>query len=77
MKLPRAFLIALASIVMAVIRLPADSFQPTNRVATAPVVYVPDMMHTGEPLPAGILMWDHLMQAVDSHGRPSQLTFHF
>jgi mono/diheme cytochrome c family protein len=35
-------------------------------VATTPAVYVPDMTHAGEPLPAGILAWDYLLQSVDA-----------
>ena len=46
-------------------------------VATTPAVYVPDMSHTGEPLPDGVLAWDHLMQAVDASADQTEAHFTF
>ncbi|HEY4414877.1 MAG TPA: DUF1573 domain-containing protein [Verrucomicrobiae bacterium] len=37
----------------------------TSAVASAPV-YVPDITHSGEPLPDGVIGWDALMKAVDA-----------
>ena len=44
-------------------------------VAVTPAVYVPDMTHAGEPLPAGVLAWDNLMQSVEAAA--DQVEAHF
>lgn len=77
MKLPHAFHIALAGVLFAAARLLADDIQPANGIATTPAVYVPDMTHAGEPIPAGVLAWDNLLQAVDAAADQAEAHFTF
>ena len=48
-------------------------------VATSPAVYLPDMTHAGEPMPAGVLAWDYLLQSVDAAADQAEahFVFHF
>lgn len=46
-------------------------------VAITSPVYKPDMTHAGEPLPAGILAWDYLMQTVDAAADQAEARFTF
>ena len=50
---------------------------PPPQVATTPAVYVPDMTHAGEPLPAGVLAWDNLLKAVDAAADQPEAHFTF
>ena len=49
----------------------------TTPIATTPAVYVPDMTHAGEPLRAGVLVWDNLMESVDAAADQAQAHFTF
>lgn len=77
MKLSHAFRIALAGVFFSAARLLADDVQPTNGIATTPAVYVPDMTHAGEPLRAGILVWDNLLESVDAAAGQAEAHFTF
>ncbi|MDD5141393.1 MAG: DUF1573 domain-containing protein [Verrucomicrobiales bacterium] len=77
MKLSHAFFVALAGISLVAARLLAGDVPPASGVATSPAVYVPDMTHTGEPLPAGVLAWDDLMKAVEAAADQAQAHFTF
>jgi len=77
MKLPQAFLIALVSVALVAVRALAGDVQPAAGVATTPAVYVPDMTHAGEPLPAGVLSWDNLMQSADAAADQAEAHFKF
>jgi Protein of unknown function (DUF1573)/Cytochrome C oxidase, cbb3-type, subunit III len=53
---------------------------PTNvapSVATTAPVYVPDMSHSGEPLPDGILAWDNLTKSTDAAASQAEAHFTF
>ena len=45
--------------------------------ATTPAVYVPDMSHTGEPLPEGILIWDSLLKSTEAAADQAEAHFDF
>jgi len=56
--------------------------QPTNvppppPAVITPAVYVPDMTHTGEPLPSGILAWDQLLKSLDAAADQAAAQFDF
>jgi cytochrome c553 len=46
-------------------------------VATTPPVYVPDLSHSNDPLPDGVLAWDELTKAVDAAADQDQAHFTF
>ena len=50
---------------------------PPPPVASTPAVYVPDMTHAGQPLPAGMLAWDYLMQSADAAANQAEAHFTF
>ena len=60
--------------------LPQPVQPPTNvvpSVATTAPVYVPDMSHSGEPLPDGILAWDNLTKSTDAAADQAEAHFTF
>ncbi len=60
--------------------LPQPVQPPTNvapSVTTTPPVYVPDMSHSGEPLPDGILAWDNLTKSTDAAANQAEAHFTF
>jgi mono/diheme cytochrome c family protein len=50
---------------------------PAPPVAATTAVYVPDMTHAGEPLPAGVLAWNSLLQSVDAAADQAEAHFTF
>lgn len=54
----------------------ASEVPPTNMIAT-PAVYMPDMTHVGEALPAGILTWDNLLQSSEAAADQEESHFIF
>ncbi len=46
-------------------------------IVTTPAVYVPDMSHTGEPLPDGVFGWDSLVKSVDAAADQAKAEFVF
>ena len=54
-----------------------DDAASTNGVATSPPVYVPDMTHSGDPLPDGVLAWNSLMQTTNAAADKEQAHFVF
>ena len=53
------------------------TINPPPPVATTPAVYVPDMTHVAEPLPAGVLAWDYMLQTVDAAADQAEAHFTF
>jgi mono/diheme cytochrome c family protein len=77
MKLRFVFLIPVIAVVLAAARLLASDVPPTNSVAATTPVYKPDMTHTTQPLPAGLLNWDNLMQSTDAAADQKEAHFTF
>lgn len=69
--------IVLTGVVLVAARLLAADAQPANSIATTSAVFVPDMTHAGEPLPAGVLAWNYLLQAVDAAADQAEAHFSF
>jgi mono/diheme cytochrome c family protein len=56
---------------------PPPSVAIAPPVATTPAVYVPDMTHAGEPLRAGVLVWNNLVQSADAAADQAAAHFTF
>ena len=55
----------------------AADVNPPNEAPTSPPVYVPDMTHSGDPLPDGVLAWNSLMQTTNAAADQGQAHFVF
>jgi mono/diheme cytochrome c family protein len=77
MKHSHGLFLALASVVLVATRLLAVDTTASNNVATTAAVYVPDMTHAGEPIPAGVLTWSNTLQNLDAAADQPEAHFTF
>jgi cytochrome c553 len=65
-KLRRVMFIGAVGAVFAASGVFATDDSVSNVVVTSAPVYVPDLTHSGDPLPDGVLAWSSLMQATNA-----------
>ena len=77
MKLRRAVFFGVVAAVFAAAGLFAADANPTNETVTSPPVYVPDLTHSGDPLPDGVVAWNSLMQTTNATADQDFVRFAF